>query len=130
MLAEQDLPVLEVLEAAPGGEVPVDKLEPLLVLLYAHRLLHTGSELQVTAPNGSAPSVPSLQTAIGEAIRRRAALRAGDSYRLTAGAGLLLSRRGLRASDQARELAARVLSRDASEILGEAVSAWPDQAVS
>ena len=35
MLAEQDLPVLEVLEAAPGGEVPVDKLEPLLVLLYA-----------------------------------------------------------------------------------------------
>lgn len=130
MVAEQDLPVLEVLEAAPGGEVPVDKLEPLLVLLYARRLLRTGSALHVTAPNGAMPKVPGLQTAIGEAIRRRAALRAGDNYRLTRGAGLLLSRRGLRASDQARELAARVLSRDASEILGEAVSAWPDQSVS
>lgn len=130
MPAEHDLPVLEVLEAAPGGEVPVDKLEPLLVLLYARRLLRTGSQLQVTAPNGSVPTVPSLPSAIGEAIRRRAALRAGDSYRLTNGAGLLLSRRGLRASDQARELAARVLTRDASEILSEAVSVWPDPAVS
>jgi len=130
MLAEHDLPILEVLEAAPGGEVPVDKLEPLLMLLYAHRLLRSGSELHVTPPNGSVPTVPGLQTAIGEAIRRRAALRAGDNYRLTRGAGLLLSRRGLRASDQARALAARVLTHDASEILSEAVSAWPDPLMS
>ncbi len=126
MVTEPDLSVLEVLEAAPGGEVPVDKLEPLLVLLYARNMLHTAPTMQVTPPNGSMPTVPGLSTAIAEATRRRAALRSGDSYRLTRGAGLLLSRRGLRASPQARELAQRVLHQDASEILREAASAWPE----
>jgi hypothetical protein len=125
--AEPDLPVLEVLEAAPGGEVPVDKLEPLLVLLYARKLLRSAPGLQVMPPNGSMPIVPSLPAAVGEAIRRRAALRSGDSYRLTKGAGLLLSRRGLRASEQTRALAQRVLRQDASEILHEAARAWPEQ---
>jgi hypothetical protein len=125
MIAELDLPILEALEAAPGGEVPVEKLEPLLMLLYARQLLHTGAGLQVAPPNGSVPSVLSLPAAIDEAIRRRAALRSDHCYRLTKGAGLLLSRRGLRASDQARALAARALSQDADEILREAVSAWP-----
>lgn len=124
MTAEVDLPVLEVLEAAPGGEVPVDKLEALTVLLYARNLLRTGDALEVTAPNGGPPAAPSVHAAAELAIRRRAALRSGDRYRLTNGAGLLLHQRGLLASEDARAIAARALANPASEILREAASVW------
>jgi hypothetical protein len=125
VIAEPDLPVLEVLEAAPDREVPVEKLEALTVLLYARNLLRSGDRLPVIEPNGALPAAPAVRAAINEAIRRRAALRSGDNYRLTNGAGLLLGRRGLRASHATREVAARALDQQPAEILREAAHVWP-----
>lgn len=124
---EIDVAVLEVLGAAPSGEVPVGKLEALAVLLHARGLLQCGAALNVQPPNGHPPSAPSIHEMADRAVKRRAAIRTDDGYRLTRGAGLLLTSRGLLATDEVREVLASFLDKPVDKILEAATDDWPAQ---
>ena len=127
MSVDADLPVLEVLEAAPDRAVPEEKLEALVVLLYARGLLGSSDGLHVSAPNGVLPAAPDVARVADLALRRRAAVRRDGTYRLTRGAGVLLTERGLLPSQAARDVTRRMIEEDVETILREAATAWPQQ---
>jgi len=117
---ERDLPLLELLAAAPERRVPADKVESLGVLLFATHALRSAEALAVSPTNGAPPSAPQLLTSFYSAARYRCVFRARDAYALTEEGQLYLKDLGLEPSDAAKNLVRDHIDRPAPEILREA----------
>lgn len=118
-IVEEDLPLLEVLAAAPGRMVPADKLEPLALLMVARRLLGTGPKLQYSPSNGRPASAEGLRAAFDSALRYRAVFLSREHYGLTEDGGLYLHTLGVETSKRAREFVASQLGRPTSDLQAE-----------
>jgi hypothetical protein len=118
--AETDLPLLEVLAAAPGRLVDAEKLEPLALLMVAHRRLGTEEHLAYSPANGQPASAPNLRKAFRSALRYRAVYLSGDRYGLTEDGALYLQALGVGVDDETRRLVADRICRPAPELQAEA----------
>jgi hypothetical protein len=119
-IVDEDLPLLEVLAAAPDRLVPADKLEPLALLMMARRLLATGSKLRYSPSNGRPVSAESLRAAFDSALRYRAVFLSREQYGLTEDGGLYLQTLGVKTPERAREFVASQLGRPTADLQAEA----------
>jgi hypothetical protein len=117
---ERDLPLLEVLAAAPDRVVPAEKVEPLALILLATGLLQTGDYLSYDEPNGHPHAAPQLKEAFRSAADYRCAFLSKESFGLTQEGRLYLQNLGLQVSDKESELVAALIDQDATELLRRA----------
>lgn len=120
----RDLPLLEVLAAAPDRRVPPEKIEPLALVLQAKGLLKTGQWLEVAPANGRPASARDLDDAFISAASYRAAFRTPDAYALTEDGGLYLHDLGVRVDAEAERVVADAVDRSVEELRIEAERLW------
>lgn len=119
-ICERDLPLLEILAAAPDRLVPAEKVESVALILMARGLLQTKALLSYQGPNGRPPAAPQLREAFRSASSYRCTFLSDESYGLTQEGGLYLQTLGLQPSEEQSSLVAELIGHDADALVREA----------
>jgi hypothetical protein len=114
-----ELPVLEVLAAAPDGALEEGRVEAAGLLLFARALLVTGGDLEVSEPNGRPAASPEFIDGIFSGLRRGLVRRTGFSWEITERGRELLREAGTQPSEEARDAVARIRYARMDDLMAE-----------
>jgi len=123
-VVERDLPLLELLAAAPRQRIPEDKIEAVALIAAGRKLLQTAFWLEVSPSNGHGPHIEGLQARALSAADYRCLFFSPQGFALTEEGQRYVERLGLEISDETEAEIASLVTRGVPELEAMVAKLW------